>query len=87
MPFEPAAGGALERRRDEFDEVEYLKVRERGIAIPRFDGMTPMIFRSDGPDIKVRRQANERLPALLPEATGDGLTVKATGTSLIVKSK
>ena len=87
MPFERTAAGTPERRRDEFDAVDRVKAGERGIAIPRFDGMAPMLFRSDGPEIKVRRQADERLPALLPETTGDGLTVKATGTRLIVTSK
>lgn len=87
MPFERTAAGALERRRDEFDAVDHVKAGERGIAIPRFDGMVPMLFRSDGPEIKVRRPADERLPTLIPQTVGDGLTVKATGTRLIVTSK
>ena len=84
MPLAPAA------RRDEdrggFDAVGSVRNRAKGIAIPRFDGMEPMLFRSDGPDSKVRRFPGERLPTLVPEDAGTVLTAKTSGTDLVVES-
>ena len=85
MPLEPSPVQALDRGK--YDAAAHVKNRANGIAIPRFDGMVPMLFRSDNPETKIRRLADERLPALLPEVAGDGLTVKASGTDLIIESK
>jgi C-terminal peptidase prc len=85
MPLEP--GARSDEDRSEFDAVGSVRNRASGIAIPRFDGWEPMLFRSDGPDSKIRRWAGEPLPSLVPEDAGTVLTLKATGTDLVVESK
>ena len=82
---EPASGNAEDR--GEYDAVGTVRNRANGIALPQFDGMTPMLFRSDGPDSKIRQLAAERHPTLLPEEAGKVLTLKAAGTNLVVESK
>jgi hypothetical protein len=87
MPFERGSPPDGQPDRHPNDAVGFVRNRSRGIAIPRFDGMQPLVFRSDGPDGRVRRLANERLPTLVPAVAGEGLTIKATGSGLIVESE
>jgi len=87
MPLEPTVADALEQDRDQYDAAGHVTNRAKGIAIPRFDGMVPLIVRGGGPDARPRSAAGERLPTLFPEAAGDGLTVTAKGTDLSIESK
>ena len=89
MPLRPVSGQAqaLERSRIGYDAVAHVANRAKGIAIPRFEGMAPMLFRSDGTEAIVRRPADERLPALLPVDAASALTIEATGTDLVIESK
>lgn len=85
MPLEPGARG--DEDRGKFDAVGSVRNRAKGIAIPRFDGMEPMLFRSDDPDSKIRRLWDEHLPTLVPQNAGADLTINASGTDLVIESK
>jgi len=93
MPFEPDFGGsdvAMSLREAEsesraYDATARVRNRSEGIAIPSFDGMAPRVC--DGPAKTARTETGNRLPALLPEAATDGLTVRSDGTDLLIESR
>ena len=90
MPFELSHGAGLEKSDDRFEFVAHVRNRAKGIAIPRFEGMQPLLFRSAGPERKVQRLVGEKLPTLFPTDSPSGrddLTVRAAGTDLIVESR
>ena len=89
MPLQPVSGQAqvLERDRIGYDAVAHVANRAKGIAIPRFDGLAPMLFSNDGPEATVRKPADEKLPALLPVDAGSALTIEATAADLVIESK
>jgi hypothetical protein len=84
----------LERFRDEepkeadagHDAVAHVRNRAKGIAIPQFEGMAPLLFKSDGPR-KIRRLAEGRLPALVPAFASPGFTITPRAAGLAVESK
>lgn len=90
MPLELSHGGGLEKSDDRYEAVAHVRNRAKGIAIPRFEGMQPLLFRSDGTEKMVRRLVAEKLPTLFPTdhpSGRDDLTVRATRTDLVVESR
>ncbi len=87
MPLQPSGQAQTLERDRGYDAEAHIANRAKGIAIPHFEGMTPMLFRSDGPEATVRKPAGERLPTLLPVDAGSGLTIEATAADLMIESK
>ncbi len=70
----------------DYDAVDHVAIRGEHSAIPRLDGLTPVIHSSEGPAGKIRRSSDGRLPGLVPREAG-GLQVTVRGTDLLIESR
>ena len=88
MPFDQDTSPVdeLEERHDEYDAVGWLKNRGDGIAIPQFDGISPIVFRGTVGGKTIERSEQGPLPPLFPNAAGEGLKVTVSGSDLIVEA-
>ncbi len=89
MPFERGSSVALKEKQDSYDAAACVQNGANGIALPCFNGMDPLLFRSDGrgTDREIKRNAHERIPGLIPRVAGDGLTIKKIGSDILVESR
>jgi hypothetical protein len=64
----------------------FLGNRAAGIALPRWDGMLPIVFEGDTGRGIVKRLRHARLPTLVPRDVDSGLKVDVDGRNLSITS-